>query len=128
MISVFKIYSDIYQKEGLSAKEYYAIELFRIIRNTIHNNGVFTKENTRKRYISDSDNYYNFKGNNLEIIYNNNPYKFYSGYVPDFINSMSLLTQRILPVVIDSLDKLISKLLLISQQITDPFVQSLPAV
>jgi len=30
-------------------KEYYAFELFRTIRNTFHNNGVYTEHNTKEK-------------------------------------------------------------------------------
>lgn len=123
--SIFEIYTAIYKEVGFSAKEYYAIELFRIIRNTTHNNGVFTKENPDHRFIKDNYNFLISSGSgNIKITFDGHEYSFVRGYAPDFVNSMNLIIQRILPTVADSLYKLINSLLSISIEITDPFLKS----
>lgn len=127
--SIFKIYTDIYKQVGFSAKEYYAIELFRLIRNTNHNNGVFTKENPSQRFIRDNDNFFSSTSSvSVKVTFDGQQYSFESGYAPDFENSMNLLIQRILPIVADSIYKLMDGLSSISNEITDPFLNSNKAV
>lgn len=127
--SIFKIYTDLYKHAAFSAKEYYAIELFRIIRNTNHNNGVFTKENPTPRFIKDNNNFFISEGSgSIKITFDGHKYSFERGYVPDFENSMNLLIQRILPIVTDSLYKIIDGLSSLTNEITDPFLNSNKAV
>lgn len=126
---IFKIYTDIYKDVGFSANEYYAIELFRIIRNTIHNNGVFTRENPNPRIIHDENNFFVAKDSgSIKITFDGHPYSFERGYAPDFENSMNLLIQRILPIVTDSLYKLMDELSSLANEIRDPFLNSNKAV
>lgn len=56
----------------------------------------------------------------IKITFDGHPYSFERGYAPDFENSMNLLIQRILPIVTDSLYKLMVKLATLTNEIIDP--------
>ncbi|TVP39553.1 hypothetical protein NARC_140008 [Candidatus Nitrosocosmicus arcticus] len=79
------------------------IELFCNARNTIHNNGVYTQ----------SDETVNCSGRS---------YKFEKGNPPNYGDSLDLLILRILPEVVEIMDKMISRLL-VERIILDPFAK-----
>jgi hypothetical protein len=77
------------------------IDLFRVARNTIHNNGVHTHNDT--------------------IIYcKQKPYPFFKGKPATYGDSLDLLILKILPEVIEIFDKIIERLSTESA-IVDPF-------
>jgi len=79
------------------------IELFQNIRNTIHNNGVYTQSD--------------------EVVdCNGRSYKFEKGNPSNYGDSLALLILTILPEVIEILDKMISPLFF-ERIILDPFVK-----
>jgi hypothetical protein len=78
-----------------------AVKLFANVRNTIHNNGVYTKEDE-------------------DVLYNKKLYKFEKHKPPNYGDALDLLVLQILPGVIEVLDKLISQLLN-ENFIKDPF-------
>ena len=88
---------------GLSQK-IDCIKLFSNIRNTIHNNGVYTREDKN-------------------ISYNGKPYKFEKYKSPNYGDYLDLLVLEILPDVFKVLDKMISELLN-EKIIEDPFAKS----
>jgi len=77
------------------------IELFRNVRNTIHNNGVYTQDDDTVDCGGIS-------------------YKFEKGNPPNYGDSLDLLILTILPEVVEILDKIISRLL-VERIIVDPF-------
>ena len=79
------------------------IELFRNVRNTIHNNGVYTQ----------SDETVDCSGRS---------YKFEKGNLPNYGDSLDLLILRILPEVVEIMDKMISRLSF-EVIILDPFAK-----
>lgn len=79
------------------------IELFRDARNTIHNNGVYTQ----------SDETVDCGGIS---------YRFEKGNPPNYGDPLDLLILRILPEVVELMDKMISRLL-VERIIVDPFVK-----
>jgi hypothetical protein len=79
------------------------IHLFRNVRNTIHNNGVYTQDD--------------------EVVdCNGKSYKFEKGNPPKYGDSLDLLILTIFPEVIEILDKMISHLLA-ERIILDPFAK-----
>jgi hypothetical protein len=102
-MSIIKISEDLLNKIGFCQK-LECIKLFANIRNTIHNNGVYTHDD-------------------CTISYNDGEYKFEKGKPPDYKDSWDLLILDILPDVIKVLDKMIS-LLLDEVIIEDPFTKS----
>jgi hypothetical protein len=79
------------------------IELFRNARNTLHNNGVYTQDDDT-------------------VDCGGRSYKFEKGYPPNYGDSLDLLILRILPEVVEILDKMISRLL-VERIIVDPFAK-----
>ena len=130
--SISEIFDKIYSMIIFSDKEYYAFELFRTIRNSLHNNGVFTApfsgEKKREFPINSCNNNCVYNDQCKKITYDKTGYEFYYNKVPDFGNSMNLLTQMILPDMIKILCKIIKELMNIGTEMTDPFLNSNPPI
>jgi hypothetical protein len=111
-----------------SDKEYYAFELFRTIRNTFHNNGVYTEHNTKEKNrnfpIMTTSNNCKYDMQSKKITYDNRVFYLHYDKIQDFGNSMNLLIQKILPDMLTMLKILIDKVMHIRNEITDPFFNS----
>lgn len=79
------------------------IELFRNALNTVHNNGVYTQSDET-------------------VDCNGTSYKFEKGNPPNYGDSLDLLILRILPEVVEIMDKMISRLS-VERIILDPFAK-----
>jgi hypothetical protein len=119
------IFNKLFEKIGFSDKEYYAFELFRTIRNTLHNNGVFTKPKGREKVkpIETEHNNCKYDEVGMRITYDSIPFYLQYNKSQDFGNSMNLLIQKILPDIITIICKIISHLKSVNSEITDPLFE-----
>ncbi len=84
------------------------IKLFTKIRNTIHNNGVYSHDDET-------------------IMYKGKLYKFEKGKPPNYGDPIDVLILEILPDIMEILDKLIFELLE-ERVIEDPFAKNYPSI
>lgn len=99
-LKINKLISKVLDSIDMSSK-IGCIDLFRYVRNTVNNNGVYTQNDDR-------------------IYCKEKPYHFLKGVPPTYGDSLDLLILVILPIVIEILDLIIDKVLG-EQYIIDPF-------